>query len=80
MVGFVNMEMNFRGLLHIYVYGLTADTFNSSDNIYCRIIKWVLKYNVDRLGKEVANLVWELAYYLVNYKMYLAFIRPCIVM
>ena len=38
MVGFVNMEMNLRFLLHNYVYGLMADTFNSSDSIHCRII------------------------------------------
>jgi len=32
------MEMNLRFLLHIYVYGVMADTSNSADGIYCRII------------------------------------------
>jgi len=30
----------------------------------------IMMYDVDRLGKEVVNLVWELAHYLTNYKMY----------
>lgn len=34
MVSFVNVEMNLRFLLHIYVYGLMYDTFNCSDSIY----------------------------------------------